>query len=228
MVLFQRPQLLDVFNVRYILTTYPLSLAFEELEKQGMGKPLREASEYILDFLPRDMRPGSGAFLYKNPFELDRARIVDRFQVIEDFNTTLDTMLMGEWDPVTTVLLNQKPKTLPETGGVSNVNLLEYKPESIKIKVDVSVPKLLVLADAYYPSGWIAEVDGKPTEIMRANGVFRAISIPAGSHDVTFTFNPKLFYLGLYISLTTVIGLFIWGVLWFVGKRKRGMVVKAA
>jgi uncharacterized membrane protein YfhO len=137
-------------------------------------------------------------------------------------------MLMGEWDPVTTVLLNQKPKTLPETGGVSNVNLLEYKPESIKIKVDVSVPKLLVLADAYYPSGWIAEVDGKPTEIMRANGVFRAISIPAGSHDVTFTFNPKLFYLGLYISLTTVIGLFIWGVLWFVGKRKRGMVVKAA
>ena len=224
LVLFQRPQLLDVFNVRYILTTYPLNLAFEELEKQGMGTAVRKAEDYVLDFVPRDMRPGSGAYLYKNPYELERARVVDRFQVIEDFNTTLDTMLTGNWDPITTVLLDRKPESPPQPGGVSNVNLLDYKPEKIKIKVDTSVPKLLVLADAYYPSGWVAKVDGEPTEIMRANGVFRSIMIPAGSHDVTFTFKPKLFYFGLYISLATVIGLLIWGVLWFLGIRKKDHV----
>lgn len=48
---------------------------------------------------------------------------------------------------------------------------------------------LLLVHDLYYP-GWVAEVDGKPRHIVRADLLFRAVEVPAGVHDVTFRFEP--------------------------------------
>jgi hypothetical protein len=48
---------------------------------------------------------------------------------------------------------------------------------------------LLVLHDVYYP-GWVAEIDGKPVPIVRAEMLFRAVEVPAGTHHVTFRFEP--------------------------------------
>lgn len=48
---------------------------------------------------------------------------------------------------------------------------------------------LLLVHDVYYP-GWVAEVDGKPRPIIRADLLFRAVKVPAGVHDVTFRFEP--------------------------------------
>ncbi|MEO6859336.1 MAG: hypothetical protein ABI323_12265 [Solirubrobacteraceae bacterium] len=39
-------------------------------------------------------------------------------------------------------------------------------------------------------AGWSAQLDGRPTSIRRIDGVFQAVSVPAGTHDVTFRFAP--------------------------------------
>ena len=205
------PQLLDMLNVRYILTTVPIDGIFEEMMKRGMGEPVRPLSSYRLEFMPKEMRPGAGAFLYRNLSELPRARFVGEYRVINDLDETIREMMLQSWNPVNKVMLDRKPDFNPQSGGkISNVEIKSYKPEFIEILAEIDVPKLLILADSYYPSGWKAFIDGRETDILRANGVLRAIAVPEGRHTIQFVFKPKAFYIGLIISLVSLGGLIGW------------------
>jgi uncharacterized membrane protein YfhO len=56
-----------------------------------------------------------------------------------------------------------------------------------------------MLADPWFP-GWQATVDGRPARMYRANGLVRAVPVPAGKHRVRFTYRPRAFYWGAWIS----------------------------
>jgi uncharacterized membrane protein YfhO len=73
----------------------------------------------------------------------------------------------------------------------------------------VTQTAMLLLTDAYYP-GWEATIDGGPGHIFQADGLFRAVFVPAGSHEITFTFNSSTFSIGGLVSL---LGVLIWLVL---------------
>jgi hypothetical protein len=47
----------------------------------------------------------------------------------------------------------------------------------------------LVLSELDFP-GWVADADGVDLPIHRANGMFRAVCVPAGHHTVRFAFHP--------------------------------------
>jgi hypothetical protein len=66
-------------------------------------------------------------------------------------------------------------------------------------------PTLVVLNEPAAP-GWSLQVDGEPAELRTANGAFRAVYVPAGSHSCRLRFRPPLFDLGLWLSLS---GLFL-------------------
>ena len=142
------------------------------------------------------------------------------YRIIEDLDSTLNEMVHGEWEPSTSTFLDRQPSLKIQSGGSAHARIVDYRPERIEINVSASSPKLLVLADSYYPSGWKAFVDGEETGIMRADGVLRAIAIPEGNHKVEFVFKPKLFYAGLFISLFSLAVLIGLGA-YFVFVRKR-------
>ncbi|MDP8228047.1 MAG: YfhO family protein [Candidatus Electryoneaceae bacterium] len=207
--LYHNPQILDALNVRYIITTVPLDRLFMELQRQGWGPPARDAR----DFGPALTMTRGGAYLYRNPGELSRVRLIDRYRVISEFDATMTEMVHGDWDPRREVLLDREPSIKPGIDGDGDVRIVSYENETIVIDVQVDSPKLLILADSYYPSGWIATIDGEVTEILRADGVLRAIAIPSGNHSVEFRFKPTLFYVGLWISVIAVliaVGVGIW------------------
>ena len=59
-----------------------------------------------------------------------------------------------------------------------------------------------------YDEGWTAMVDGTPSPVVRANGLVRAVQVPAGTHTVTLRYAPLdgivtrwLWALGLLVSL---------------------------
>jgi uncharacterized membrane protein YfhO len=64
---------------------------------------------------------------------------------------------------------------------------------------------MLVLSDNYYPAGWQAYVDNQPVKTYRANYCFRAISVPAGTHQVEFRFYSAAFRIGLWTSIAALI-----------------------
>jgi hypothetical protein len=62
----------------------------------------------------------------------------------------------------------------------------------------------LVLADPAYP-GWHVSVDGHAAHPETADGLFRAVQVPAGRHRVVWTFRPGSLRVGLWISLATLV-----------------------
>jgi hypothetical protein len=56
-------------------------------------------------------------------------------------------------------------------------------------RVTCPAPTRLVRRETDYP-GWSARVDGDATPIRQVEGLFQAITVPAGSHRVTFAYAP--------------------------------------
>lgn len=69
------------------------------------------------------------------------------------------------------------------------VKIESSRPGRAQLRTTSSMDSLLVLHDLYYP-GWVAEIDGKSAPIQRTGRLFRAVIVPAGSHQVVFRFEP--------------------------------------
>ena len=73
-------------------------------------------------------------------------------------------------------------------GSNESVHLSRYESNRLEIDTSLSVPRLLVVVNAYDP-GWRASVDGKTTMIYRTNYAFQGIVVPAGTHKVEFLYS---------------------------------------
>lgn len=62
-------------------------------------------------------------------------------------------------------------------------------PSRITVHTTSAAAGWLVLSELDFP-GWVADVDGMNLPIHRANGMFRAVCVPAGSHTIRFVFHP--------------------------------------
>jgi hypothetical protein len=68
----------------------------------------------------------------------------------------------------------------------SLVEILEYKPKQVKMKINSEQSGYLILTDAYHPD-WQAEIDGQMVEITNWYGL-RRVPIEKGSHEIEFIY----------------------------------------
>ncbi len=71
----------------------------------------------------------------------------------------------------------------------ADVQLTRYQNTEVEITVKTALPGFIVLNDIWHP-WWRAAIDGVETDILKANVLFRAVQVPAGTHKVTFSFRP--------------------------------------
>ena len=83
--------------------------------------------------------------------------------------------------------------------------LVKYQPNEIVAEIEAPSQSLLVLGDAYFP-GWKCEIDGKPADIFRVEGLFRGVWVEAGAKEARFFFQPASLRWGRWISLLTILG----------------------
>lgn len=100
-----------------------------------------------------------------------------------------------------------RPERLP-TGDrlgapYGTVQVLQYDDATVTVRATTD-GGYLVLTDAYYP-GWRATVDGAEVPVLRADFLFRAAQLPAGTHLVQFRYQPASFETGLAISRLTLV-----------------------
>lgn len=89
------------------------------------------------------------------------------------------------------------------------IKLNTYQPNEVKYTYSGSGAGFGVFSEVYYPAGWEATIDGEPVGILRVNYVLRALELPAGEHEIVFTFTPDSYYVGDKITFASSIVLLL-------------------
>jgi|GEM_PF-5508046 len=81
-----------------------------------------------------------------------------------------------------------------------------YEPgrNSVRVESETDRPQLLVMRQVYYP-GWKALIDGKTAPLETYNGIFSAVRVPSGKHEVVFRYRPLSFFAGAALSLCALL-----------------------
>lgn len=194
------PTLWRMLNVKYIITERPIAYP-------GLKEIFRSQQSVVYEFTPA----------------LPRAYFVD---------SVMNLKSMAGLNMIKNNMFDPKQKAFVEGAGTLKVDrpdtsvyahITNYSEEHITISAKASGNNFLFLGDTYYPNGWKALIDGKETQIYRANHGFRGIMVPAGVHKVEFIFAPESFYISQKIALvlsSLVLGALIFGLFLEFRKRK--------
>ncbi len=170
-----RSTLADLLGLRFIATGVPVE-AIDPALKPGDLTPLARTPQ---------------GYLYENPRAGPRLRVVPNALAIDQ-----DALLRdGRWpavDLATTVLLSALPPGAPAPSHRpvnASVRLVAAHNTRMVVDVTSEAAAYLVVADPYQP-WWEARIDGAPAPLLRADGIFRAVPVPAGAHRVSFVFRP--------------------------------------
>jgi uncharacterized membrane protein YfhO len=80
--------------------------------------------------------------------------------------------------------------------------MLAYETKVLRYEVNNTSAEAqpVVFSEIYYPQGWICRIDGNEVEAARVNYVLRGAMVPAGTHTVEWSFEPKVWEKGTTIS----------------------------
>lgn len=95
----------------------------------------------------------------------------------------------------------------PLEGGTATV--ARYAPDAVDVDCVAPRTAWLVLNDLH-AAGWSARLDGRDVPIARANGVVRAVRVPAGAHRVSFAYRVPGLALGTLLLVAAASFLAVW------------------
>jgi len=174
------PRVLDLMSARlYAIPTVVGPDAIARLEEVVDGGPA--------------MR-GYGVTLVERPQALRRAYAVRRVERAWDPREVGWRAAAGEFDPRRTVLLVDAPEAVyerfaeaEEGGRPDRVDLFAHEPQRVELRASCGRPCVAVLTDLHDPA-WRVTIDGRPGEILRANGIFRGVVLEAGEHTIVYEY----------------------------------------
>jgi uncharacterized protein (DUF2249 family) len=92
----------------------------------------------------------------------------------------------------------------PRNRAATQIQSSRPRPGAWRIRVDAPRPALVVVAEAAFP-GWRAKVDGRPADVLTADGALLGVAVPAGAHDITLTYQrPAASWVGRAITFATL------------------------
>ena len=99
------------------------------------------------------------------------------------FNPSLDQVLIDDDTPPA------PGYDMATVSGKGRAAIASMQPGRIEIDAESDMGGVLALHALYYP-GWVAEIDGKPAPVLRADILFRGVEVPPGQHRVAFRYVP--------------------------------------
>ncbi len=167
-----RSLLADMLGLRYIATPVPV---------ETVDKALQPGDLKLLATLP------DGNFVYENPRARPRVQFAPEGRHA-DFEGIMTTGQWPAFDPAKTVLLETVPGSKADRRS-GTARIVSYANTEVTIEADSPDGGFVVLNDIWHP-WWFADIDGAPTDIRKANVLFRAVAVPPGQHRMTFRFEP--------------------------------------
>jgi hypothetical protein len=179
---------LDLLNARYVIAA-----------AKGAER-LRALPRY------RQVASLPGYELFENTTVLPRFFLVHQVRAAGSLAEARAAIDRREIDFRQTALTEEAIPLPPGGAGVDGVKVVGYEPNSVELEVSSRGAGLLVGSETHYP-GWEAWVDEAPTEIHRVDLALRGVVVPEGTHRVRMEFRPGILWVGLGVSVATVMGL---------------------
>lgn len=159
----------------------------------------------------------------ENPYAYGNAWFVDKVHYVNNADEEIQNT--GKELPTQTAVVNSKFKDA--LGGVTACNkdtlskivLTSYAPNKLVYQTSASKPGVVVFSEIYYP-GWKATIDGKSTDIARADYILRAMNVPAGKHQIEMSFDPESLKITETIAFISV-GLLLVGIIFFIIQNRK-------
>ena len=106
-----------------------------------------------------------------------------------------------------------------------SISIIEYTPNRIRYKYRVTSDGILTFPEAF-DDGWSVTVDGRKTEVLRTNLVFRGVALKKGAGQIVFRFHIsrifKILVLVGLLSFLLLVSLYLFSVKF--KKKRRGKV----
>lgn len=154
---------------------------------------------------------------------MERWRFAGCSTIILDEATALK-MLSSAFISAGTVILQQGGTQKDELDCTPHIEARygfdQYNPNLVGMIVQTDQAGYVILADTWYP-GWQAWVDDRPVPILVADTTFRAVAVSAGGHVIRMVYRPLSFYLGVAISLASLV---TWAILMRRQRRANGAI----
>ena len=161
----------------------------------------------------------------QNPDHLGNAWFANKVITVDNANEAI--LALDSINPSTTAIVERNQFDYEDrTFDVQfsdRIELTSYKENELIYSYKAQSDRLALFSELYYPKGWKVTIDGEETDYFRANYVLRALELPAGSHEIRFSFEPEVVKVGGKITLTSfiVLMLIIFGGLGYQYKRKQ-------
>ncbi len=192
-----RLRIMSLFGVKYILES-----------KKGEYTDLQSTEKRFPPEMFTTVWEDSTWRIWQYRQALPRVMFLRSYIVRSDPQQIIDTL----YDPAvrldSTVVLERVPvvPALPKYSGdqASSATITSYGLNTVTVSIASPVSGFVVLTDNYYP-GWTATIDGKPTELYRADYTLRAVEAPEGKHTVVFTYTPITLTIGEIVTAVGII-----------------------
>jgi hypothetical protein len=183
---------------REIVQLHQLLWATEDTPAQLRLLRLGSVSHLVTlhDAAPEGLEP-AGVFrelleepvrLWRVPDPLPRILLVGGARVAAPLEA-LALIADGNADPRQEVVLSEGEDVVAPADFRGSARFVEERPGVQKVEAEASHAGYLVVLDTFAP-GWRAEIDGRDVPVLRANGVFRAIALPPGRHEIVCRYVP--------------------------------------
>jgi hypothetical protein len=166
--------------------------------------------------------------IYEDLDARPHAYLVSSWKLVDDPDSARAALLSADSSD-NLVLIEQEAGGAPaeeradgeSTPRIRRADAVRRTPDTLEVTLPDTEGGMLVVNDTYYP-GWRAFIDGSPAPILRANGAFRGVRVPAGARSVSFAFEPISFRLGAWASAATVGALVVVGLVRSSARSPRG------
>jgi hypothetical protein len=179
---------LDLLNARYVV----------------VGPKAADRVRAVARFRHVASLPGNE--LFENTTAMPRFFLVHQVRTVGSLAEARSAIDRREVDFRQTAIVEEAIPLPPGGSGVDGVKVIRYEPNSVELEVSSHGAGLLVASETHYP-GWEAWVDDAPVPIHRVDIALRGVIAPEGTHRVRMEFRPGILWVGLGVSVATVIGL---------------------
>lgn len=130
--------------------------------------------------------------LILNTQAMGNAWLVDSLVLVDGARAEMDATLAADLTRAAVADRSFAP-VFPEAPSLApgdTIYMTSYSPNTVSYRATVAADAIGVFSEVYFPWGWKATVDGAPVSLARVNYILRAMAIPAGTHNITMTFDP--------------------------------------